>query len=181
MKPIQIKFTLVAGLLVFMFGCSTIKVVSTDQTPDFSLKSYQTFNFYDIEVEADSLSFFYHRIGLLEDEIENQLELKGLKQADENPDLLINLGIVMWESVQTTESNLANSEPRYVGGGNYVWEREELAIGTYNEGTMVVHLVDTKSNILVWKGIVDGVVVKKDKSAQKNVRIGMEHLFKEMK
>ena len=96
------------------------------------------------------------------------------------PDLLVNLGIVLWESLDTRETDLITDAPQYKGGQNYKWERSEVVIGVYTEGTIVMHLVDAKSDILVWKGIVEGVMVKKDKAAQRNMRIGMEHLFKEI-
>jgi hypothetical protein len=161
-------------------SCSPVKIVST--TPEeFSLVNYKTFNFYEVNTQEDLTPTLRQRIEWLKNEISKQLSGRGLTQNSERPDLLVNLGIVIEEKVQTRETTLRDSPPMYVGQRNYTWQSQEVPVGTYKEGTLTVDLVDRENNERVWEGVASSVVVKNDESARKNIATGVEKLFADIK
>jgi hypothetical protein len=175
-----LNFLLSGSMALLAFsGCQPGNVLQTVEVPDFSLANYSTYDFYDIEVDGDSTGFS-ERIKWMEEEINLQLAGKGLKHVEEEPDLQINLGIALVELMQTTETSIVVDAPRYAGSPNYRWESQLLELGTYEHGTFVIHFVESKSNILVWEGIAQSAIVKKDKEAKKNIAASIKKLFKDL-
>ncbi len=172
---------LLAGtiFLLALSGCQPASVLTIQTVPDFSLASFQTFDFYDIEVSGDTTGF-PERVKWIEDEVASQLEGKGLKRVEQEPDLLINIGVTVAEMIQTTETGLGKGTPMYAGSPKYGWESQTMELGSYQEGTVVVHFVDSDSKILIWEGIAQSAIVKKDKASKKNIAAGVKKLFSEL-
>ena len=178
MKKQQI-ITILLGSFVFLnFGCSAVKIIHTDQVPGFSLSSYESFDFYELAVDAPESPDFNKRVEWLEEELTNQFEMKGLKQSDDNPDLLINIGIVLVEKIQTRETDIRTDAPKYIGHMNYSWQSETVEVGTYHKGTVVVHFVDSEDKTLVWEGIAESVIVENEEKSRKNIATGAKQMFR---
>ncbi len=162
------KWPLLLSLLFVVTACSPIQVLDQEPAEDFVLNNYRTFNFYEIDASVDSSAGKAYRTGIssLKTEITQQLQKRGLQLGANDPDLLVNIGVVV----------KANAT-RYTGQRGYVTERQEEK-GDYNEGTVTVHLVDRARNKLVWRGVVEGVVPDKPIRLQRNVADAMEALFK---
>jgi hypothetical protein len=155
-------------ILFFVIGaCSPIQVLDQEPAENFSLGNYRTFNFYEIDASGDSLNSKAYRNGIaaLKTEIRQQLQKRGLQLGEHDPDLLVNIGIV-----------IKADAPRYIVQKQYQVESEEKA--KYTEGTVSVHLVDRMNNKLVWRGVVEGVVPDRPASLQRNVADAMDVLFK---
>ncbi len=120
---------------------------------------------------------------LLKEAIAKQLTAKGLTQTSENPDLLINIGVLVAEKIQTRETDFSNPTDRtaYMNQRNYHWHTQEVAIGKYRQGTVTVHLVDKATNQLVWKGSADSVLPEKEKNVPELIEEGMAKLFEKVK
>lgn len=168
MKPILAqKWPCLLLLLLLTYACSPIQVLDQEPAENFSLSNYRTFNFYEIEASGDSLGSKTYQNGIasLKTEIRQQLQKRGLQLGEHDPDLLVNIGIVIKADV-----------PRYIVQKHYQVEKEEAF--KYTEGTVSVHLVDRVNNKLMWRGVVEGVVPGRPASLQRNVADAMEVLFK---
>ena len=137
---------------------------------------YQTFDFLDLDVEL----LTEHQINqenadYLKTAIARELTAKGLEQSS-NPDLAVNIGVVVEEEVQTRETDIRDM--RYMGQRNYHWEVEEVVVGVYKVGTVSVELVDTKANKAVWEESESNVINKKQKNVQKKIDKGVSKIFK---
>jgi hypothetical protein len=168
MNPISAqKWPCLLLLLFFTYACSPIQVLDQEPAENFSLSNYRTFNFYEIDAAGDSLGSKAYQNGIasLKTEIRQQLQKRGLQLGEHDPDLLVNIGIVIKADV-----------PRYIVQKHYRVESEEAL--KYTEGTVSVHLVDRVTNKLVWRGAVEGVVPDRPASLQRNVADAMEVLFK---
>ena len=175
------KAILAAGLIMLLMGgCSTVSILQTQAVPEFSLEKYKSFDFYELAIDGESLDEYGERIQWMKEQITLQMGERGLERSKQDPDLLVNIGMVFAEEDQTTETSLVLDAPRYSGSMNYSWQSEDMKVGTYREGTVVVHFVDRESQILVWEGIAQAVVVKSDQSSQKNIALGVKKLFKDL-
>jgi hypothetical protein len=136
---------------------------------------YATFDFVEFNVELmTEYETNPENVEYLKAAISNELSDHGLSQSA-NPDLAINIGVVVEEEVQTRESDI--TEMRYLGQRQYHWEREEVVVGVYKVGTVSVELVDTKSNKVVWEGS-DANVIRNQKGVQKKIDKGVARIFR---
>lgn len=157
-------------------SCSGVRVLNAEANDGFALSHYKTFSFYKLEGSGDTTSHFAHNAALLQQSIATKLKAKGLQQTDTNPDLLVNVGIVVTEKIQTRETTLRDA-PVYVGQRNYSWKSEEIEVGRYKEGTVTVHLVEPATNKLMWKGAVEGVLPGKQSKLPAAIEESMTTLF----
>src|SRR5688572_27606906 len=149
-------------LLLLMFACSGISIIGVDKADNFKISNYKTFDFYQIDASGDALSAnSKQNLELLKTAITKELQAKGVNQSSADPDLLVNIGVVVLEKVQTRETKLGEN-PTYMGTRNYSWERQEVEVGRYRDGTVTVHLVEPEAKKMVWKGAAQGVLPTKE-------------------
>lgn len=167
-----------AILVVFLsFACtSSLVTVEDDSYKNFDLTAYKSFGFMDIENTNPSNPEFEKAIDLLKQEVAEGMEARGLSKS-ENPELKINLGLVVEEKVQTRTTSLATDPFMYTGQRNYTWQSQEVPVNTYKEGSVTLHLVDSKNNEAVWVGSIDRVVPKKEEKKAEAIKFAVEELF----
>lgn len=171
---------LIAGFIFIFSGCSTARLVSTEQEPGFSLINYSSYNYLEVEIDTIDLSEFNKRIKWIAAEIDSQFETRGIKRSMTDPDLLVNVGLVFVEKMQTRESDYRTDGAQYMGSRSYSYNTETVDVGKYQEGTFVMHLVDAKTKVLMWEGILQGVALENDKKSQKNIVLAVNTLFKNL-
>ncbi len=136
---------------------------------------YQTFNFLDFDVKLlTAYKTNPENIDYLKSAIAKELEAQGLQQS-ENPDLAVNIGVVIEEEVQTRETDY--NDMRYMGQRNYQWEVEEVVVGVYKVGTISIEMVNTKANTAVWEESSSNVL-QKQKNVRKRIDKGVARIFK---
>ena len=142
----------------------------------FAQSKYQTFDFLDFDYKIlTDHEINQENVEYMKSAVTKQLEAKGLTQASD-PDLAINIGLVVEEEVQTRETDIRDM--RYMGQRNYHWEVEEIVVGVYKMGTVSIELVDTKENRVVWEESDSNVINKNQKNVQKKIDKGVARIFK---
>ena len=179
MKKIRISIVLSITIVFLLSSCSTVKIDRVQKEADFSLANYKTYDFQVAKLDMEKLSEYSKRVNWIKEELIKQLELSGLERSADNPDLILNVGLMVEEKVQTRETDFG-TDAYYMGTRNYSWQSEEIEVGRYDEGTFTIDFVDTKDNTLKCMGVAKGVKVKKDESAHKNIAKGLEKLFKQI-
>jgi Domain of unknown function (DUF4136) len=167
-------------IILIVSACSSVKILGVEKADDFSIAKYKTFSFYEVNSGGDAIGpNSQANLKLLKEAIVKEMSAKGITMSADNPDLLVNIGIVVSEKVQTVETNFSNPADRtaYMGTRNYHWEAGEKAVGTYREGTVTVHLVDRVANNLVWQGSADSVLPEKQKNIPALIEEAMKNLF----
>ena len=169
------KRYLVLVFIPLLFSCASPRVVTIDRADNVKFNTYKTYYFY---AEDDSLSKqLAWALGVAKLAIADEMNKRGFKQASSGADLLINIGMVIREQVETRQTNFQQDAPRYIGQRRYSWKSEEVEAGRYNQGTIIVHVVDGKENKMLWKGVVESVVPKRQQKVQQAVREGIQKLF----
>jgi len=170
-------------LLIITLGLTlngyTQVLVSYDKAEDADFSRYKTYRIYKLDVTTMP-EFQPREEGLnhLIKAISDQMNLRGLTFTKDDPDLVINLGITISEETQTRETTIRDA-PSYIGQRNYHWEAQEVVVGVYKAGTVVMDVVDQEKNEMVWQGVVRGVISeKKPEKNQKKIDKGVEKLFK---
>ncbi|OKL40563.1 DUF4136 domain-containing protein [Pontibacter flavimaris] len=168
-------------LCLLVAACSPVRVLDVEADQGFHLSNYKTFDFYEVESSGVELEPYASQLDHVKQEISRQLEQRGLSRSTAQPDLKINLGVVVAEKVQTRETNILTDPPFYMGQRRYTWKSEEIEVRRYQQGTLSLHLVDNARNELVWQGAAEGVIPD-DNSAklQKRISEGIQKLIQEI-
>ena len=158
-----ISLLLVASLL----GCTGARV-STDKTASVDLSKYDTFAYLPmLKDSTDQSTYNYEAETQFMDQIGEEMRALGYSVDVESPDLLIHT----WANFQEEEAlrsdpiyntysyysygyNPVVDYPYYYNGYNTVTDVVGYDIDEvdYGEGTMVVDLIDAKTNEIVWRG-----------------------------
>lgn len=177
MKKLSVLIILIA------LGCSSVNIKGVDKAASFSISKYKTFSFYEVNTGGDAIGPNHQEnLKLIKEAIVKEMGVKGLTLTGDNPDLLVNIGIVVTSEVQTRETSFANPADRqvYMGQRSYSWQSQEVEVGTYRQGTVTVHLVDRAANELVWMGSADSVLPEKQKNIPALITEGMQKLFEKV-
>lgn len=167
-------------MVCFSFiACSGIKVLPSESADGVDWQQYKSFDFYQVDAAGDTISAqFASGIALLKESIATQMMQRGYVQQSAQPDLLINIGLVVKERVQKRQTDWrTDGAPRYIGQRNYSWKSEEIEVGRYREGTVAVHIVDARRKQLLWKGAARGVIPDKQQQLPGLAADAMKQVF----
>ena len=139
MKYVSILF------LFVLFGCSNELRVYSDWDRDYDVRQFQTYGWPSrTDLESKNNPLFYNELNdkRIKKAVDIQLQAKGMKKVDENPELIVHYHIVVEDKTSVT------TDP-YGFYGPY-WGRSSLY--QYNEGTLIIDFMENKTNNLVWRG-----------------------------
>lgn len=169
-----------AVLSLLMASCGpSYKILKSDKESGFRLTDYPTFGFYNIEAKGDTVSnTFEANLDVIKASIKRSLELKGLTEAQE-PSLKVNIGITVSERIQTRQTNFQNDgRPLYMGQRRYSWKSKEVEVGRYKDGTLLIDLVDSANNKMVWSGGGEGIIPAKQAQFEQQINELVDKIFK---
>jgi len=164
-------FILLAAATMGLTSCSPFNVRS-DYADTANFTTYKTY-----KLRVDDLKLNDIDKDRVLNELSRQLQSKGL-QSGENPDLIIN---VKANHKKVTDINTTNPYGGMWGwGGSFGWGigMNRTWTSNYNEGAIIVDMVDAKSNKLVWQGIGSGISVDRPKAKQKQIPEIMAEIMK---
>lgn len=146
------------GLLAGTSSCSPYRLVRNQSDKAATWSAYRTFAFVDTNrIEATPRDAYQAALEQVKQAVTTEMVKRGYQQTQDNPDLLVNLGAVIKEKMQTRPTTI-NEAPLYIGQRRYSWRSQEVPVGTYNEGTVSLHVVDAQRNALVWDVAVSSVL-----------------------
>lgn len=176
------KTIAVLSIMVLLFTqCTTLRVFNTEVAPDAIPANYKTYGFYEFTAAGDTNSAtFQLRAEILKNAIKKEMNVRGYQFVSTGADLLINIGIIVKQQVQTRQTNWQNDgQFTYMGQRNYTWKSEEVEVGRYKEGTLILHIVETARNKMIWEGSMSGVVPDKPDTKNNTAGKAMKKLFAE--
>ena len=151
---------IVAGVLG-VAGCATGPDIRVDRDPSADMAAYKTFGFFDV-VSTDRVQYTTIITSRLKQATRTQLEAKGYRYDEANPDLKANFYLKVQEKqeIQSTPSMAPVGFYGYRAGYYGAWAGYPQDIQTinYREGTLSIDLVDAKKDQLVWQGVANGRV-----------------------
>ncbi len=145
-----------AASAVLLAACATGPQVKTQADPSADFGQYNTWGFYKpIAMESSGYSsWITERIS---SDVRQQMDARGYRYAETNPDLLVNFqGVIkdktqVWNDPQPAFGPYWGYRSAYWGMGMPGWYNQ-VEVDQYKEGTLTVDLVDARRNHLVWTG-----------------------------
>ena len=172
-----VSLILVVAFAAASIGCSSISTnFDYDREADF--QSYKTFAWVPQQTTAIGDAKQAQQTNtLLDKRIRNavnaKLESQGMSIDTENPDLLIAYHTGIDQKINVTDWGY--SYPRYYGG----WGGGNVDVTSYEEGTLIVDLIDYKTKQLVWRGVASKALETNPTPEQmdKNMQAVIDALF----
>jgi hypothetical protein len=151
MHPLTIRLAGIFTLAAMLTGCAATEVRSY-LARGADLHSYRTYNWQPIEPRStgdprlDSNQFFEQRV---QTAVDAQLAGKGFERTVSAPHFLVHYHMSVTQQIQ-----ISPSEHGVVC--------EECRAEVYDQGTLLIDLVDARTGLLAWrgwaKGGIDGVI-----------------------
>jgi len=160
----------VLGLATGLVACSTV-TVSTDYDPAANFAQYKTFTIMPLE-QFKNIPITADRIKMA---ITQAMQARGLQPASGPADLEVNVFAKLSQETQaTTTGGYGGWGYRGWGGG-----MSTTTIQNVNVGTLVVDLVDSKTNKPVWRGMASDTIDPKSTGEQKQeaLNYAMNQMF----
>jgi len=174
------KTNLVALAIIVLSACVPVRVVDYQKEMKTDLKAFKTFSYFQTEKSGLIGPNFENNLALLKEAITKEMNVLGFQEVGNGGDLLLNIGIVVKEEVQTRETDFRTDGMRYMGQRNYHWESQEVEVDRYKEGTVKIDLVDAANNKGIWSGTAAGTTTEKKDKATERINKAMELLFKKI-
>ena len=150
MRSVKIFFSLFSVITlgtIFLAGCSSISVTQ-DYDPAYDFSKLKTFGFIPIPKEANIDQINANRLG---DAIKANLTTRGYTLSES-----ADFGVAIYFSTKTK----TNVQSYGYGYGGY-WGRPGYGgvdVTQYDEGTLVIDIIDMAKKELVWRGTGTGVL-----------------------
>lgn len=170
------------GLVLFT-ACSSY-AVKTDYDPAITYASYKTFDWYAASKRAKGKGSGTDPLmdKRVRTSVQAVLEAKGFRQDTvAEPDFLMTYYPIYENKKYRTTTSF---------GGGYGWGRRHWGYGAgtrfstsqvhkYREGTIILEIVDSKSNQLVWQGAAEGALTNLDnpEDAQEQINKAVRDLL----
>ena len=149
--------------------------------------SIATWSDFDREVEKgnyDTYKMFLHDTNLefgtnpinkirIENAVKVELNELGLSRSD-NPDLLVKFFVKLDRKEFIEKCNTTYED--YEGGG-YCIDR----VVTYEQGTLVLDMIDVKNNRIIWHGVAEGAPLDKMKDPDAKIKKIVRKLMDDFK
>ena len=147
-------------------GCASMKV-DTDYDNATGFASYETFAWMEKPDEVkDNLTRLGQITERIEAAVERELMADGYQKASTAPDFF-----VVYHTAVETQITGATIDtwgynyrrPRWRTGTVYA----DVSVDSYQEGTLIIDIVDAEKNELVWRGTAVGAVSSPGQAAKK--------------
>jgi hypothetical protein len=166
----RLNFISMLCLVAWLGGCAGSQV-TVDQDDNADLSKYRTFDFADADSRNENAGDNgnpVYQSSLIEKNIHtyiaDELQSRGVKKVETNADMLVAYHTYTEKKRGTTNDYY----PMMYGGWGwryYPWGVTSFPYGytprrtyTYTEGTLIIDIVDARTNQLVWRGSVAGTV-----------------------
>lgn len=153
----HLRFAAILVPAVLMSACATTPSVDTQSAPGVDIAGYDTFG-YVSPLGTDRAGYTSFLSQSLKNAARSALEAKGYRYEESNPAMLVNFNVSVQ---QKTEVDTLAAPPIAYGPfgyraglyGGWAGYGYPDMIDQYDEGTLMVDLVDPEEKAMVWEGV----------------------------
>jgi len=168
--------------LGLLFGCAPTVTVTQDYDRAVNFSEFKTFATFDLSAQKGQVNQL--NVDRVTKAIRAEMAAKGFKETSDNPDLKVNALAILKNKTQVT----ANSN--YYGyGGMYrpygYWGGGAMMAGgsttyytnNYVDGSLVIDIVSTKTDKLVWQGIGNAEIDNKPDNPEEFINSSVKSIM----
>ncbi len=161
MNPMKQLTTMasIVGVFLMLSGCASISVnYDYDTAADFS--QFKSYSWKSMDGDDASSGGSVANSGLLKSRVQRsvdrQMSARGIRKSENGSDLHMMYHFGAKDKIQVSDWGYRYS-PYYLHGG-YGYGGRQIDVFQYTEGTLVIDIIDAKTNSLVWRGTGTGVI-----------------------
>ena len=159
-------------IFITLSGCAPSLTINSDKDSEANFAEYKSYAWSDdIDKPKNYNDPQYHNAlnrKRLKKAVNVEMNKIGLINNDNNPDLLVDYHIVI-----KNKSDYAIN----TFGGHRFRNPDQVIVYNYDEGTLVIHLVDREKNELVWQGSASRVLGKQYKNVEYRINKVVSKIF----
>jgi hypothetical protein len=149
------NIVLLYAFIVLLASCSPAIHVFSDHDKDADISQYKTYSWLtQEEIETKGMNpLYYNELNdkRIKQAIYDEMKKKGFTYKNEKQPLEMHYHIIV------EDKTLIAAEP-----GGYIyspfWELKRTQAYPYQQGTLIIDLMDTKNKTLVWRGWATGAI-----------------------
>lgn len=155
---------LALAAMVAMTACSSGPQIRREVSPGANFASYKTFGYFP-ELATDRAGYETVFTARLKAATRSNLEAKGYRYSETNPDLLVNFYANVEDKQEIRSAPVSMGYYGYRRNFYYGMSTPQVETVDYKQGTLTIDLVDPAKKALVWSATAEGRV---SKDARKN-------------
>ena len=178
MRNLSINTSFAIVILAFLTGCASQPTYFVDHDVTFDFRTLKTYRWYDDAHPSKNAEYRQYNSSdkRVRTYIDRELQQSGFREISRGePDFFMNYSISAEE--KTSIDNFAGYPPAGVHGGvgvsNY---GSAVSVGyssgpskkTYREGTVVIDVIDTREDRVVWRSVAEARLSKKLSISEKD-------------
>lgn len=169
------RATLLGVLSAVLLATTALALeIQVDYNRQIDFSKYRTFSWAEGTTPLSPMTQDRIRQAVVE-----AMERRGLEEVADGADLL-----VVTHAAQSSEKEISAHTWSYGGWGYGAWNQSGWGSSTVNvseveTGTLVVDLIDTASEDLVWRGVATAAIQKDPNKGEKQLRKAATKMFKE--
>ena len=162
----KLKMSIITILALILSACSAINVnTNTDTSANFG--SFHTFNFAPIKPNPQApFAFSQINQNRIKDAITHEMKMRNYQLA-EKPDIKIGFYLSVKDETDVYGT----------GGGYWGYDYGPVQTYHYTAGTLIIDLVDTKNNKLIWQGLAKGILPQGSNYSEEKVQKVITKVF----
>jgi len=181
------KIILFVALSIALVSCKTKMEVTSNYDKSANFGDFKTFSF--VEPKAGDMHFFEEKypkivneenINRLKESIIKEMEAKGYVMAS-NGDLTVSYLVMLQTNTNLQSSPIsAGTTPTYYGYYGVSWGGvggDNIVTSNYRTGSLIINVVDSKSNNVVWFGNASGVMAANPSKSYTTIPIRVKEIF----
>ncbi|HEX5168380.1 MAG TPA: DUF4136 domain-containing protein [Cyclobacteriaceae bacterium] len=169
------KLTIV--IFILTSSCSPELKVFTDRDPSYDISLFKTFTWSPVaNIEQGKNPLYYNELNdkRIKQAVQDQMISRGYELTDDDADFTLHYHIIVQDqSVVTTDPFGHSYSPYWLSLQNNYYQ--------YTEGTLVLDIMRTGSNDLVWRGWAISIINEgyKPQEIDKLIQNGVAKIFKD--
>lgn len=150
-------------LVIALGACASGPTIRVDGDPAANIPAYKTFGYFG-SVATDKAGYSTILTGRLKAAATRELEARGYRYSESNPELLINFNVNVVDKTEiysTPGTGMGYYGYRSGMYGGWAGYPPEIESRNYRQGTLSIDVVDAARKALVWQGIAEARVTEK--------------------
>lgn len=150
-----------AALALPLSGCASGPTVQSDFDPSFNFSQLSTYSWAARTEQGKDPAVYNNIVASRVKEAVNQaLKAKGFREVSSDPSFLVawHGAINQQHSVETVGTSYGYGWGWYGGWAGPGMATSTTYVNSWNEGTLIIDIVDAKENKMVWRGSAQGEV-----------------------
>jgi len=169
-------------LLGLFFSCSPTVKVTNDYDHAINFGEFKTFAVYDLKAQQGQVNQL--NIERVTNAIRAEMTAKGFTESTSNPDLKVNAVSILKNKTQVTaDSNFYGYGGMYrpygYWGGGAMMGGASTTFNSYDyvDGSLIIDIVSTKTDKLVWQGIGNAEIDSKPDNPEEFINSSIKKIL----